>query len=281
MNIVKEKREYVRNAPLIPTIAPTTSTHCFVMILSPTSVLRITLIVFSSCGLSFGEFNHSKFDALLREHVSEGRVDYAALKNDRRLNEYLESVATADSSAFATQNENVAFWTNAYNAFTLKLIADHFPIDSIMDIKVKGHKSPWDIPFATVASKHYTLNQIENEIIRPNWPDPRIHYALVCAANSCPQLRSEAYLAESLDKQLNEQGRWFLKHRNTFDRKSKTAKLSKVYEWYSVDFGNSTQDTLRTIATHAEPSIAQDLTQNATAWKVSFLEWDWALNVKK
>lgn len=251
------------------------------MFLRPTFVLRIALIVLSFYQLSFGDFDHSKLDALLKEHVSEGRVDYAALKNDKRLNEYLELVATADSSEFATQNENVAFWTNVYNAYTLKLIADHYPVDSIMDIKVKGHDSPWEIKFAKVEDKDYTLNQIENEVIRPNWPDPRIHYALVCAANSCPQLRSEAYLAKDLDKQLDEQGRWFLTHRNTFDRKARTAQLSKIYEWYSADFGNSLQDILRTIAPHAESSIAQDLTQNSKAWKVSFSEWDWALNVKK
>ena len=280
MDFVEEKREYVRNRLLIPTNVSVNPDYC-IMLPRPTLVLQIVLIVLCSYGLSFGDFNHSKFDALLKEHVSDGRVDYGALKNDKRLNNYLSSIATADSSELETQNQNVAFWTNVYNAYTLKLIADHFPIDSIMDIKVKGHPSPWDVPFATVANKNYTLNQIENEVIRPNWPDPRIHYALVCAANSCPQLRSEAYVAEDLDKQLDEQGRWFLTHRNSFDHKARTATLSKVYEWYSVDFGNSPQDTLRTIATHAEPSIRQELTQNSKAWKVSFSEWDWALNVKK
>jgi hypothetical protein len=231
--------------------------------------------------VTHGAFDHSLYDNILKDHVSNGSVNYAALQTDKRLDDYLSLIAKADEKALNSSNENVAFWSNAYNAYTLKLVSESYPIHSIMDIKKKGFDSPWNIPFAIVAGKNYTLNQIENDVIRRRWPDPRIHYALVCAARSCPQLRSEAYQADRLDAQLEDQGRWFLEHRNSFDFRTKTAELSKVYEWYATDFGHSIQDTLRSIAAHADEVLAKDLLKNAKAWNVSFAEWDWSLNVKK
>ncbi len=231
--------------------------------------------------VTYGAFDHRLYDNILKEHVTHGSVNYAALQTDKRLDDYLSLIAKADEETINSRNEKVAFWSNAYNAYTLKLVAANYPIHSIMDIKKKGFDSPWDIPFATVAGEDYTLNQIENDVIRRRWPDPRIHYALVCAARSCPQLRNEAYQADQLDAQLEDQGRWFVKYRNTFDLRTKKAELSKVYEWYAVDFGKSIEEILSTIAVHAEDALAKDLSENAKAWNISFTEWDWTLNVKK
>lgn len=246
----------------------------------PISKLKIllTFCLFLAASGVRGHFDHSLFDSVLKAHVSNGEVDYANLKSDKRLDTYLDRLAQADESMLPNREEKIAFWANAYNAYTLKLITNHYPISSIMDIKERGYESPWAIPMAKVAGKAYTLDQIENEILRPKWPDPRIHYVLVCAAQSCPQLRSEAYTAEKLEKQFEEQGRWFMIHRNTFDLRSKTAKLSSVFEWYAIDFGKNTEHILATAAKHAEPKISEALKKDLKNWNVSFSEWDWRLN---
>jgi len=244
---------------------------------------RITQILLFclSFGIGYGHFDHSLYDSLLKKHVKDGLVDYSAMKQDPWLDEYLSLVARVDLESLATRNEQLAFWTNTYNAYTLKLITKYFPIVSIMNINEKGYESAWDIPLAKVAGKEYTLDQIENEIIRPIFKDPRIHYALVCAARSCPQLRSEAYVGVRLEEQFEEQSRWFMIHRNSFDVKSRTAKLSSVFDWYSVDFGESIQDTLMLIAPHTEPILASSLKENPKSWKTSFTDWDWRLNIQK
>ena len=223
-------------------------------------------------------FDHSLYDTLLKTYVQDGLVDYKALKEDSRLDEYLATLAEADLEDLKSNHDKIAFWTNAYNAYTLKLITTYYPVSSIFDIKKPGYADPWKIPLAHVAGTDYTLDQIENEILRPKWPDPRIHYALVCAAMSCPQLRSEAYTADRLDEQFDDQSAWFMIHRNQFDIKKRTAVLSKVYEWYAVDFGKDPTDALRTLIPHVEKDLAEALQKEAHTWKVSYVEWNWELN---
>ena len=223
-------------------------------------------------------FDHSLYEAVLRTHVSQGLVDYKELKEDLRLDQYLEQLKAADLSDLEGRQDKVAFWINAYNAYTLKLITHYYPVSSITDIREAGYESPWKIPWAHIAGKTYTLDQIENAILRPKWPDPRIHYALVCAAQSCPQLRNEAYTAELLDDQFNEQADWFMRNRNDFDLKKREARLSKIYEWYAIDFGDNHTQTLQTLVPHAEEKVAESLKTEAQEWKVSFIEWDWTLN---
>ena len=137
---------------------------------------RITQILLFclSFGIGYGHFDHSLYDSLLKKHVKDGLVDYSAMKQDPWLDEYLSLVARVDLESLATRNEQLAFWTNTCNAYKLKLITKYFPIVSIMNINEKGYESAWDIPLAKVAGKEYTLDQIENEIIRPIFKDPRI-----------------------------------------------------------------------------------------------------------
>ena len=243
-------------------------------------IIQITLFSLSA-GYGYGHFDHSLYDSLLKTHVSEGLVDYSALKQDSRLDEYLSLIAQVDLDSLETPNEQLALWTNAYNAYTLKLITNYFPLHSIMDIKENGYESPWDIPLAKVAGKRYTLDQIENEIIRPKFKDPRIHFALVCAARSCPKLRNEAYVGVRLEEQFEEQSYWFMIHRNSFELKSKSAELSAIFDWYSADFGENIQETLKGIIPYIEPNLASSLKQNPKTWEISFREWDWRLNIKE
>ena len=239
-------------------------------------LLVISLTLWNTTALA--AFDHSLWDSILKTHVENGRVDYSTLSADPRLDAYLESLNQAEETQLASREEKIAFWTNAYNAYTLKLIVNHLPVSSIMDIKLEGYETPWEIPFVKVAGKELTLDHIENGILRPRWPDPRIHYALVCAARSCPKLRNEAYTAGKLETQLDDQGEWFLANRNAFNIRKKQARLSKVFEWYAGDFGQSQKELLLTIAPHAAPEVSDALEKDPKDWKISFSEWDWRLN---
>lgn len=240
-------------------------------------ILAISFGVRTGC-LKAATFDHQVYDGLLKKHVEDGRVDYAALGQDPRLDRYLEKLAATDPATLEDGHERMAFWINAYNAYTLKLITQHYPLESILDIPHPGYESPWKVPMAKVGGNIYTLDHMENGILRVHWSDPRIHYALVCAARSCPRLRSEAYSGQRLNDQLEDQARWFVEQRNQLDAKTKTARLSKVYEWYAEDFGKNTRQMLQTLIPYVNPPTAASLRKDTPAWKVSFLEWDWSLN---
>ncbi len=226
--------------------------------------------------------------ALLQDHVEEGVVDYPAITEDERLDAYLAQLAATDPAALPDGAAQLAFWINAYNAYTLKLVASVEGVGSIREITGLGTKGdpdtaqPWDQPVATIGGETYTLNQVEHEIIRPEFGDARIHFALVCAAYSCPQLRSEAYVADRLEAQLNEQGRWFLEHRNAIDPRTRTAGLSQLFSWFAEDFGGDQDAILRYAAdfvTH--PAAAQSLRNEPQRWTVTYLDYDWSLNNRK
>ena len=164
--------------------------------------------------------DHSVFDVILQQYVDEqGRVDYAALKSEETLASYLDHLEGVPTSELAT-NEAVAYWINAYNAYTLKLIVDNFPVGSIREItplRIKGLSlaipkinSPFEYKIAHIDGEVFSLDDIEHGILRKRYEEPRIHFALVCASVSCPDLRREAYTGADLDHQLEEQARSFL-----------------------------------------------------------------------
>ena len=170
----------------------------------------------------------------------------------------------------------MAFWVNVYNIFTLKLITDNWPVKSIMDLD--GGKV-WDRKWITIEGSTYSLNQIENDIIRP-MGDARIHFALVCAAKSCPPLRSEAYTADRLNEQLDDQGQTFIgnKKLNRFSSSDQRAKVSKIFEWYGADFGSTSADLIRFLAPYAPASARSSMKAAPSGWKVSYLNYDWSIN---
>ncbi len=253
---------------------------------------KVTLLA-AACGF-FGlghlsaNFDHSILDDILSDHVMNGLVDYGALKRDDQLDRYLEKLATADLSKIGQSNEELAFWINAYNAYTLKLVAESYPVKSIKLIDTFGgvaesikEAKPWSIRFATVAGTEYTLDEIEHEILRKKFQDPRIHLAIVCAAQSCPLLRDEAYVASKLDAQLDSQGRWFFGWRNQFDLGKKEARLSRILDWFAEDFGDSQAELLGFASKFVQEDIAKSLIDEPYEWKVSYQVYDWKLNAKK
>jgi Protein of unknown function, DUF547 len=188
--------------------------------------------------------SHEIWDKLLKKNVDDkGFVNYAGFQKDQpELKKYLDLVSASAPNDKWSKDEQLAYWINAYNAFTVLLILDHLgeKITSIKDIgakvKIPFVNTPWDIKFITIGGKKMDLNNIEHGTIRKYFEEPRIHFALVCAAKSCPPLRNEAYMASKLDKQLDDQGVDFINDSFKNQVGKKEAKLSKLFSWYGGDF---------------------------------------------
>ncbi|MCU0327271.1 MAG: DUF547 domain-containing protein [Spirosomaceae bacterium] len=188
--------------------------------------------------------SHDIFDKLLKKYVdNKGFVNYAGFKKDRaELKKYLELVSENAPNDKWSKDEQLAYWINAYNAYTIELILEHYDknIKSIKDIgdkiKIPFVNTPWDIKFITIGGKKMDLNNIEHGIIRKKFDEPRIHFALVCAAKSCPPLRNEAFVASKLSQQLDDQGVDFLNDSFKNQVSKSEMKLSKLFTWYGGDF---------------------------------------------
>ncbi len=219
--------------------------------------------------------DHALFNDVLKLYVVNGAVDYPSIKKDERFAAYLKTISAVKPAKIKDDQDRLAFWINAYNAFTIKLVLDHFPVQSIRDIK-QGETGPWDVVGIEIGGRQYSLNQIEHEIIRKEFDEPRIHMALVCAAISCPPLRSEAYTGRRLDTQLEDNARIFLrdKSKNDYDEASNTLHLSELFSWYGSDFVKKYGS--------AEKFVVNALAiRPATPPTIKFLPYDWSLNSKQ
>jgi hypothetical protein len=224
--------------------------------------------------------SHDAYDQLLQTYVDEkGLVDYKGLKKDRaKLQAYLKMLGDNPPQKNWTKEQRLAYWINAYNAFTLDLILEHYPVESIKDIgstiKIPFVSTAWDIKFIRIGDKTYDLNNIEHGIIRKEFDEPRIHFALVCAAMSCPKLQNRAYIPEKLDQQLSKAARDFLSNpeKNEFKNENHVI-LSKLFNWYGGDFNN--EGTLIEFINKYAPI---KLNNNA---RIEWKDYNWALNEKK
>ncbi len=231
-------------------------------------------------------FDHSKFDTLLKTYVQNDKVNYAALKQDKRLDEYLQQLSEADPEALPTREEKIAFWINAYNAYTLKLVVDNYPIKSITDLSALGYlslpfDSPWKRKFCKVGGKTYSLDEIEHDILRGKFGEEQIHFAVNCASESCPVLRSEAYTGAKLGAQLREQAEAFLRDstRNHIKLEGNTLYLSKIFEWYRSDFESKKGSLLKYIAQFFSGEERERLEKGNIT--IKFLDYNWNLNEAK
>lgn len=210
--------------------------------------------------------NHDAWDKLLQQYVNaEGRVNYEGFKKDKsRLEAYLKTLETNPPQGNWPKNEQMAFWINAYNAATIKLIIDHYPLASITHLD--GGK-PWDVKRVKIGSQTYSLNQIENDILRPQFRDARIHFAVNCAALSCPPLLNRAWTAAYLDRYFDQQAKAFINNRRFNKISATSAQVSRIFEWYAADFG--------TLTTFLNQYAAVKIAAGA---KLTYLEYDWGLN---
>lgn len=232
--------------------------------------------------------DHQLFTEILNDYVKKGLVDYENLRKDNRLPKYLDQLSNT-SIEVLTRNEKLAFWINTYNAFTLFIINENYPLESITNLHTGGRiigyllgKTVWDKEFVTINNKKYSLNDIEHKILR-KMNEPRIHFAIVCASISCPELRNEAFEAEKLETQLEEQAIKFINDpsRNKFDLEKREAKISEIFNWFEEDFGDSEEEVLMFVADYLADDIASDIKNNISKWDVSYMDYDWGLNEYK
>jgi hypothetical protein len=211
---------------------------------------------------------HAPYDALLKRYVDDdGRVAYRdlAARDQAALDAYLQALATADPTALSSA-EQMAFWLNAYNAGVIRGVLDGYDAEGFF--ARKRFFSFYEFP---VAGKERTLNEIENEILRARFDDPRIHFALVCASTSCPELRREAYRGARLDAQLDDQARRFLTDpsRNQLGP-GDTASVSMIFKWFQGDFDKAAGS----VPAYLKRWVPRDYKT------VSYLDYDWTMNAQ-
>ena len=225
------------------------------------------------------EFSHELFDQVLRKYVNaQGRVDYAGLKSDSgTLESYLNLLAVNAPSDKATFQTGLAFWINAYNALTIKGVLDHYPITSVRKVKLFGGFFS-RIKFQ-VGGRSYTLDNIEHDIIRYEFSDPRIHFALVCASLGCPILESRAFVPETLEKRLDNATANFINNpeKVRLDRENSVLYLSQIFEWYAEDFEDTHSSVINFISEYLPEVDAAFLEEEV---KIQYLEYDWSLNAQ-
>jgi hypothetical protein len=223
------------------------------------------------------EFSHDRFDRVLQTYVdSRGRVNYAALKqNPQDLEAYLDQLATA-SLENLTPDAQLAFWINAYNALTIKGVLDHYPTRSVHKIKpLRGFF--YRLKFQ-VGGKNYTLNEIEHDIIREEFAEPRIHFVLVCASGGCPSLENRAFFPETLKERLDDATFKFIinPEKVRLDRANGVLYLSKIFDWYKADFEDTHPTMLEFILDYLPHADADFIKREGVT--VRYLDYDWTLN---
>ena len=226
------------------------------------------------------DHTHALLGKVLSVHVQHGLVNYKALQSaPMELNQFLEEAGAVGKAEFGswTREQRLAFLINVYNASVLKLVVTHYPVKSIKDI---GGilQSPWKLPAVRLWGENTSLDQLEHGILRKQFEEPRIHFAIVCGAISCPPLRSEPYVSDRLEVQLQNQAETFLRTsgKNDVDRKSKTLALSSIFEWFASDFTVQGKTLVEAITPYLQPQDAEAV--KTGGFKVRFQKYDWSLN---
>lgn len=251
------------------------------------------------------EFSKDKYAHVLKNHVDKkGLVDYQGLKENRQnLEDFLLAVNNLAAETFQswTDEKKISFWIDVYNAFTLQVILDHYPIKSSFLKSLKYPKNSirqiagvWNKITLLVMGEELTLDQIEHQILRKEYQEPRIHVALVCAAMSCPPLRLEPYEEEKLSDQLDDQSRRFVSSPMGFaiDKKKNRVYLSSIFKWYGADFiGIYEPDSGYTGLDRKERAVLSFISQYLSdedltylkdgSYKVKYIDYDWTLNEKQ
>lgn len=217
---------------------------------------------------AFGQqpIDHHSWTSFLQTYVSDnGHVNYQAItSHPEALDAYLKQLSESHPNPAWPKNDRLAFWINAYNAFTIKLITNHYPIKSIKDIK-----NPWNQKFVVIGGQTMSLNHIEHDILR-TMDEPRIHFAIVCASVSCPKLQNKAYISSRLNNQLSLATRAFLSDTSKNNLSKNNLKLSKIFRWYAKDFKQ--HGSLIDFLNHYAPLA---ISKHA---EVSFKDYNWDLN---
>ena len=227
------------------------------------------------CMLSFVaiQAQTSIFDSLLQKNVDKtGKVDYQSLKNNETLlDNYLAYIQNNEPTKDWSSNKKKAFWINTYNAYTIKIILNNYPLKSIRDIKIDG-KTAWKIPFVKVGQKRYTLDQIEHKILRKKFNDPRIHVGINCASVSCPRLWNFAFTEDNIASSLDNLMKEFINNTTRNKISKNNLEISEIFNWFSKDFIKN-----GTIISYLNTYAAVKISEKAS---IKYLTYDWSLNKK-
>ncbi|NOZ46854.1 MAG: DUF547 domain-containing protein [Chlorobi bacterium] len=218
--------------------------------------------------------SHQLWNELLTNNVNDrGQVNYEGIINDKsKLETYLSLLSASEPNDSWGKDNLMAFWINTYNAFTIKLIIDNYPLKSITNLNFNG-KSAWDYPFFSINGKQLTLNRIEHEILRKKYADPRIHFAVNCASLSCPKLLNIAFEAETLNETLDKMVREFINDSFYNKISENRIEISQLFDWYREDF--------------TKQGSVIDFLNKYSAIKInksspiSYIEYNWNLNNQK
>ncbi|MGV3641570.1 MAG: DUF547 domain-containing protein [Adhaeribacter sp.] len=238
--------------------------------------LLLLLCLPAAAALQAGPVPHSRLTTLLKKHVSPaGAVNYKGLVKDSvQLNQYLKLLSDNPPQKSWSRDEQLAYWINAYNAFTLQLIIRNYPLKSIKDIgskvKIPFVNTPWDIKFIRIGKETFDLNNIEHGILREKFKEPRIHFAIVCASVSCPRLLNEAYEGKQVQQQLDAQARAFINDKSRNKISPNAAQVSQIFNWFRGDF--TRQGTLTEFLNRYS---TVKINKNA---RITYLEYNWNLN---
>jgi len=256
-----------------------------------TVLLELALVITAPAWASENEtvvfdHSHSAWNKVLKTYVgvdgATSRVRYAALKErPEDLNAYLATVEKVSLTEFSnfSEKQRLAFLINSYNALTVKLILDHYPVKSIKDIG-GIFSSPWKEKFFTLFGEKHRLDDIEHEMIRKKFNEPRIHFALVCASKDCPGLRNEAFVVLRLDEQLENAANSFLRDskRNSFNAKDGVLSISSIFKWYGEDFSKKFGSVKSFIAPRMAKTPDEEIAIKSDKAKIKYLDYDWSLN---
>lgn len=241
----------------------------------------LTIVLLGACGVRDYRSDslpvqHTLWDSLLQTHVTdEGWVNYQGfIADSNRLNQYLSILSNnhPDQKNWSKE-EQFAYWVNAYNAFTVKVIVDNYPVVSIKDIVggISFVNTIWDKDFIKIEDAEYSLNNIEHGILRKRYKDARIHFIVNCASVSCPTLWNRAYTADQLEAQLELAVKRFLADSIRNKLTPDFVQLSKIFSWYRLDFRKENKAIVDYINRYALITVNQDA-------KVEYLDYDWNLN---
>jgi hypothetical protein len=229
----------------------------------------------ATIGWSEALVDHSLYGELLNKYVKNGKVDYQGFKNDEPLlDQYLESLENIEINKL-TRDEQFAFYLNAYNAWTIKLILGAYP--GIKSIKDLGNifKTPWEKKIVRIKGDVISLDDVEHKKLRARFKDPRVHFAVNCASKSCPPLISEPYRGSTLNRQLDSATRAFINDPKSNYLKGNQLYVSRIFKWFSEDFND---DVVGFFLKYAEGDFKKELEAQKGKVKIVYLDYDWSLN---
>jgi hypothetical protein len=239
------------------------------------AMVGILSMVASGSDAAQSAVDNNIYHGLLQSHVIGGRVDYQGFSNDeQRLDDYLTVLEKVDPDAL-TPPDQMAFYINAYNAWTIKLILSAYP--NVRTIKDLGSlfQSPWKKEIVKLKERVVTLDHIEHDILRPRFKDPRVHFAINCASISCPPLLDEPYDGTRLERQLDLVTKRFVNDPNSNFIRGDTLHVSKIFKWFKADFN---ADILGFFKRYAEGEFKKRLDSRNAEITIKYLDYDWSLN---